>query len=471
MNLVRTQAAWLLKFFMPGEGRGRARGLGVGCWLLLVGATGMITDESMAAAMQAPSQPGVDAPQLAALGSYGVGVRTLTLVQKDQVVVLDFDPQTGKAPLQDRKLVVDVWYPASVPATAKRVVYQAELPGNPPDAPAHFSIPGIAMRGAKAAVGAFPLIVVSHGYSNATVAMSWLTENLASKGYVVAAIRHEDPPITDPKGFPGPLLRRPLDISFVTDRLSRQLADEHLVDPDRVALIGYSMGGYGVVTAAGASLDSKGPANALIPGSLLAPYVRGGARQSDTRVAHLKAVVALAPAGGGQLAAWGGEGLAELTAPMLLIAGTDDRTVDYRSGARMIFDTATKATRYLLTYQGGGHAIGLNSVPDAMRQKLWDQDWFEDPVWRKDRIIGINTHFITAFLDLYVKGDASRAAYLQVPVQAAAAGQWPASAGLAYDAFSPGEGAVTVWKGFQRNHAAGLELLEARAQETPTASP
>jgi len=51
----------------------------------------------------------------------------------------------------------------------------------------------------------------------------------------------------------------------------------------------------------------------------------------------------------------------------------------------MILDTATSADRYLLTFEEAGHSIGLNPVPDAMRGRLWDQDWFEDPVWRKDR--------------------------------------------------------------------------------------
>jgi len=64
----------------------------------------------------------------------------------------------------------------------------------------------------------------------------------------------------------------------------------------------------------------------------------------------------------------------------------------------------------LLTFKNGGHAMGLNSAPDSMRQKLWDQDWFEDPVWRKERINAINAHFITAFLDRYLKNDESRAA-------------------------------------------------------------
>jgi hypothetical protein len=96
-----------------------------------------------------------------------------------------------------------------------------------------------------------------------------------------------------------------------------------------------------------------------------------------------------------------------------------------------------------------------------MKSRLWDQDWFEDPVWRQDRIVGINLHFITAFLDRYVKDDASRAAYLDGLVPESDDGEWPASAGGNYGAYSPGTGGITVWKGFRRGHAEGLELLHA----------
>lgn len=77
------------------------------------------------------------------------------------------------------------------------------------------------MRDAPALNGAFPLVILSHGYSGTPAAMTWLAENLASKGYVVAAIHHRDPDISDGKGFPEPFLRRPLDIAFVAHRASR----------------------------------------------------------------------------------------------------------------------------------------------------------------------------------------------------------------------------------------------------------
>ena len=79
-----------------------------------------------------------------------------------------------------------------------------------------------------------------------------------------------------------------------------------------------------------------------------------------------------------------------------------------------------------------------------------------------ERVNAINAHFITAFLDRYVKGEEARRVYLDVPVVQSSDGVWPdAIEPKAYDAYSPGAPAVTVWKGFQRKHAEGLELLQA----------
>jgi predicted dienelactone hydrolase len=430
--------------------------------------TGVLMNAA-AFAGDAPSRFGVDAPQLARLGEFAVGYRTLHLVTREQVDVLAFDPARAAAPRHDRTLTVDLWYPAKPVTGVSPVSYTARLPAEPPAPPVSFSVPGIASPDAPPAGTGYPLVVVSHGYSNDPAAMTWLTENLASKGYVVAAIRHDDPPITDSSKYSGPLLRRPLDIVFVAESLRKTLGGE-LVDASRVALIGYSLGGYGVLTAAGALLDPAGFPNKMVPGGLLLPYVRGGALQRTISVQGLRAVVAISPAGGRAPAAWGSDGLLGITAPLLLIAGDSDRTVDYSTGARAAFDQARNAPRYLLTFKGAGHSIGLNPAPDAMRGQLWDQDWFEDPVWRKERVNAINAHFITAFLDTYVKGDHDRAAYLDVPVTDSDAGVWPPTTPPAsYDAYSPGMGgtntvAVTLWKGFQRNHAAGLELLQAAAR-------
>ena len=398
-----------------------------------------------APAHEAPSRPAIDAPELARLGDHAVGVATIELV----------DATRG-----DRRLAVDLWYPAVNVAGATLETYSGSLTGEPPAPPTRFTRPGIAVRDAKRAAGRFPLVVVSHGYDNESVLLSWLTENLASKGYVVSAIRHRDPPITDLARFHEPLLNRPLDVVFVATELQRSLGAEGFVHPERTALVGYSMGGYGVLAAAGGALDPGSPLVQLVPDGALAPYARGGASQDSLRVPGVRAVVALAP-GGGSLGAWGAEGLASINVPMLLIAGDRDFTVPYQTGARAYFDQATNSNRYLLTYLGGGHRIGLGPAPGEMRQRLWDQDWFEDPVWRQERVVGINLHFITAFLDLYVKDQDSRAVYLDGLTPKSSMGEWPAAAASAYDAYSSGADGVTTWRGFQRQHAEGLELLHA----------
>ena len=381
------------------------------------------------AGARAPSQPSVDSPELARLGSYAVGVRTVTLIERDAVDVV--------APHGDRRLMVDIWYPARPTPGARPAVYRADLQAQPPAPPVPFTMPGIAVRDAKRIDGHFPLVVVSHGRSNATVALSWLTENLASKGYVVAAIRHEDPLRSDAREFPEILLRRPLDVAFVARSLQSSLGVQGQVDPARTGVVGYSMGGYAVLTAAGGALDSNSAAIKLVPGNLLAPFAQGGARREETLVHGLRAVVAIAPWGGAQ-AAWGTSGLASMTAPLLLISGDRDHTVDYATGAHAFLEAATGTQRYLLTFRGAGHAIGFDPTPPEMGHSLWDISWFEDPVWRKERVIGVSLHMITAFLDRYVKGDESRAAYLDGLVPDAGTGLWQAPPGTDYGAYSPG---------------------------------
>ena len=384
-------------------------------------------------------------------------MRTLVLVDKAQPDLIAFDPKTGKAPLRDRTLAVDVWYPATPEKGATPETYSSHMDAEPPAPPTPFKIPGLAYRDAPHESGRFPLVIVSHGYGNATVGMSWLTENLASKGYVVAAIRHEDAYL-NPAGFPNAVVRRPLDITFVTAELQRTLGKDGNADPARVALIGYSMGGYGVLTAGGATLDPQSPLMGLVPGGILPPYARGGATRNAMRVPNVKAVVAFAPAGGA-FGAWGAAGLQDITAPLLLIAGDRDLTVDYASGARAFFDAATNSNRYLLTFHNGGHALGLGPAPPEMKASLWDEDWFEDPVWRKERLIGISLHFVSAFLDRYVKDDASRSAYIDGLVVESNTGTWPTPpANTPWGAYSPGGEGITLWKGFQRRHAEGLSL-------------
>ena len=85
-----------------------------------------------ALAGEVPSRFGVDAPELARLGEFAVGVKTLTLVQPAQPDVLAFDAVRGTVPDKDRVLTVDVWYPARVAPGSAPTVYEASFPSAPP---------------------------------------------------------------------------------------------------------------------------------------------------------------------------------------------------------------------------------------------------------------------------------------------------------------------------------------------------
>lgn len=412
-----------------------------------------------------PIAPGADAPELAALGSASVGFKTLTFVHGAQPDLAAADLKSGAVPLLDRTLVVDLWYPAVISKNAQRVTYHGTLVAEPPRPPVAFTQAGLAVAGAKSSGKAHPLVIVSHGYANTPAVMTWLTENLASKGYVVAAIHHQDPnPYVVTSAIrAAPNFHRPRDIAFVAAQLRATLGSQ--IDPEKIALIGYSQGGYGVLTAGGASLDPAGPNMTLVAGGWLKKLARGTADASEIRVPGVKAIVALAPAGGSPKSAWGTEGLAEIAAPLLLIQGDSDPVVDYKSGALAAFVGAVKADRTLLTYKQAGHSIALNPAPAQMRGSLWDMDWFEDPIWRQDRINAINQHFITAFLGLHLRGEADKRAYLDVPVTESDAGEWNAPAGTPWGAYSPGGEGVTLWKGFQRRHARGMILRHAPAEK------
>ncbi len=430
--------------------------------ITLMAFTGLLVAASPGAPLP-PSVPGIDAPQLALLGPHAVGFRSVTLVHKAQPDLLHVDPATGRVGLHDRPLTVDIWYPAKARRGAAPVTYSGSLYGEPPRPPAKFSVRGLAIPGAAPDGKGYPLVIFSHGYSNAPAVMTWLTENLASKGYVVAAIHHEDPDpyVVSADKRAAPNFNRPVDIAFVAAALRHDLGA--LIDPAELALIGYSQGGYGVLAAGGATLDPGGPNMDQVPGGWMKRLARGAATEGEGKVPGVKAIVAIAPAGGGPRSSWGDTGLLGITAPMLLIQGDADLTVDYQTGALADFENARNSNRYLLTFKQAGHDIGLSPAPAQMRGSLWDIDWFQDPIWRADRVNAINLHFITAFLAVQLKHETSMNSFLDVPVEDAGEGVWNAPDKTPWSAYSPGGNGVTLWKGFQRRHANGLNLRHAAA--------
>ena len=393
------------------------------------------------------SVPKADAPQLAAEGPYSVGVRTLDLEHPSQIDILNFNKETGKAPLYDRPLKVEIWYPATLsPGQQQRAVYASAMPGVAPrtTGPKGFDILGKAARDAAPLKGQrFPLVVVSHGYPGSRYFLTYLTENLASKGYVVAAIDHTDSVFGAVRNFTSTLLNRSADQLFVLASLEKLTASKDsflsgMLDENNAAIVGYSMGGYGALISAGAGISPTSPLNKFVPGGYLAAWNRDNAAYKSIARNSLKAIVAIAPWGEQPpYNTWDAESLTGIHIPSLFIVGDHDDVAGYENGPKQAMQLAVNSDRCLLVYENARHNTGGNPPPPDLALDYKTLQSFDEPVWRKDRITAINQHFITAFLDLYLKGDQSRRAFLHVPVPRSNDGNWPAAPTLPMTASSP----------------------------------
>ena len=394
-----------------------------------------------------------DAPELSARGEYKVGVQTVNLVNPNQVDILN--SKEGKDPSYDRPITIEVWYPASVGADAKTVIYD-EVMGTRGDSLrplTPFTFKGRAYRDAKALKGnKFPLVVVSHGYVGSRFLMTYLTENLASKGYIVAAIDHTDSTFKDANAFQSTLLNRPKDIRFVINEMEKLGAKgskniiEGLVDANNTAIIGYSMGGYGVLNVGGAGYSAGlGQFFTGMTGgsSAISVNTAGNAEYEKMADSRIKAIVAFAP-WGMERGVWDAEGLKGLKTPTFFVAGSQDDISGYEKGIKAIYEGALNADRYLLTYKNARHNVAPNPPPaEALAPGLHIDEYYRyaEPSWDQRKINNINQHFVTAFIGKHLKNQ-DNAQFLDVQENSN----------------------EKDWTGFKPRSSTGMELLHA----TPT---
>lgn len=392
-----------------------------------------------------------DAPELAAVGEFAVGVTTLTFTNPGQIDIAN--ATADAAPIYDRVLTVEVWYPAAE-GTVAGGSYTAFLR----DGVTEVTLLGQAARDAVPLAGAiYPLVILSHGYPGNRFLMSHLGENLASKGYVVASIDHPDSTYDDMTAFGSTLVNRPWDQRFVLDSLAGLEGDlGSAIDANNTAIIGYSMGGYGALIFAGGGVTVAAPDFSYsAPQRLLDRNMAGSESLAAMVDPRIKAVVAFAP-WGRNTDFWDAAGLAGIEKPLLLIAGSVDDVSVY-SALRQIFTETTGITRHLLTFENANHNAGA-PIPAPTESYTFNEtlgfapfDHYADAVWDNVRMNNISQHFITAFLDLHLKGDAAMQPYLTL-VPNAADGVWAVDEA----------GAVlpenTYWAGFQNRTAAGLRF-------------
>ena len=292
-----------------------------------------------------------DAPELAAVGNYPIGVQTMEFTNHGQIDILNVSE--GEEPTYDRPLTVEIWYPAAEGTSQGDGTYNTRIRDGVTDT----VLKGRAARDAAPASGeTFPLIVISHGYPGNRMLMSHLGENLATKGYVTVSIDHTDSTYSDKAAFGSTLLNRPIDQRFVIDQMAGLEGPlGEIVDADTTGVIGYSMGGYGaIITAGGGVTEASVGYTWGGPHGTLGIYQAGSETHEALADPRIKTAVAIGP-WGMNTGFWDAEGLAGIRLPMLFIAGSDDDVSGYEKGTRAIFEGAVNTDRYLLTFQFADH--------------------------------------------------------------------------------------------------------------------
>jgi predicted dienelactone hydrolase len=166
---------------------------------------------------------------------------TIALADENPV---GFQSSTLPDSQNDRSLEMVVWYPSATTAATQMFGDDVVFVG------------ASAVRDAPPAAGKHPLLVLSHGYRGNWSNQIWLASALAQRGYIVAAINHPGTTTHDrsPQAA-AQLWQRPVDVRRAIDSVMAQPEKIGLVDNDRIAVVGHSLGGWTALEIAGARFD------------------------------------------------------------------------------------------------------------------------------------------------------------------------------------------------------------------------
>jgi dienelactone hydrolase len=278
------------------------------------------------------------------------------------VMVLPFVKQSVVDPTQTRELDTLVWYPTTAGAGSIDGAYQGVLdaPLDPSGAP-------------------YPIVLFSHGSCGFPSQSNFLWPLVASRGFVVVAPPHpgntifEFPSCGSPQSVVASAQERPKDMSFVLDQmlaLNVQAGSPFFgaLDQNAIAMTGHSFGGYTTYLVA-------------------------------TQDPRITVAVPLAPAVPGTHPV--------LTVPSLSMISTLDSYVN-DDQVRMQY-AAAAAPKYLVELHDTGHfaySDGCFPSSDCNPPTTLTQDEAHVEVLR----------WVIPFLERYLKGDASFAAFFDPPV-------------------------------------------------------
>jgi len=349
------------------------------------------------------------APELADFGRFSIGVQTIEVVSPNTVDVVN-TPRGGETAYYDRGLTLEIWYPANLGGKESGTTYEA-ITRNP-DIIAVLT--GRAVRNAEPVVdeAPYPLIIISHGYPGNRFLLSHTGENLASKGYVVAAIDHKESTYDDQQAITSTLYNRSLDQRFVLNSLAEISSRSEgpfssMIDTENTGIIGYSMGGYGLVNNLGGGFSERSIGGFIAPPNrLLEVHATSNPDYRSTLDLRIKAGFAVAP-WGMNAGFWDLDDLAGITVPTFYLAGDQDGVAGYENGTKGIFEGAINSDRFLLTFLGAGHNAGAPiRAPEELNneENIEAAGHYRDQNWDNIEMNNIMDHYVTAWFDFHLKG-------------------------------------------------------------------
>mgnify|MGYP001795569030 CR=1 FL=1 len=266
-----------------------------------------------------------------------------------------------------------------------------------------------------------PLVVMSHGFGADRQFLDYMANHLASHGITVVSIEHPgsnvealtqvplDPNVLQRPGRLLPaaeFLDRPLDVSFVLDRLewmNRSSSTLHRdISTERVVVIGHSLGGYTGLALAGAKLDLRSLRSfcdglqpiGLSPADWLqcaaVELLEDDADFTDDRIVGVMAMNPLV----GEL--FGPTGLNDVTVPTLMLSGTQDAVTPTLQQQLAPF-TQLAGPKHLIAVIGGTHlSVGdpENVNPALTRVPFMPELRGEQTAALRDYLKGVSLSFV-----------------------------------------------------------------------------
>jgi predicted dienelactone hydrolase len=270
-----------------------------------------------------------------------------------------------------RPVTTEVWYPTTDPLSPKK---ENGYPFT------HIQT----IRNGTVPNQKFPLILISHGTGGGRITLEWLADKLVQNGFIVASIDHYgntyDNKIAE--DFVEPW-KRPLDISFALTSLLKDTLFGSRIDTARIGAAGFSIGGYTVLSLAGAKLNfnaiqtyfdtpgGKKEANIpefpgidkMIGDQAIAESFKNSPDLKDGRI---RAFFAICPSIGQGFVKR--EQFAAIMAPVYIVGAQSDSIAPVKTNAAH-YHELIKGSKLMIVPGKAGHYVFLNEAVDEIKKQ------------------------------------------------------------------------------------------------------